>query len=75
MKQQSAGRHVATLEHIILIPSKPVFALSSYSCLFSGEATTTNFIVFGGLTRPGLEPTVYRIRGENGKHNVTDAIS
>ena len=28
LKQQSAGRHVAPLRHIILIPSKPVFALS-----------------------------------------------
>ena len=25
LKQQSAGRHVALLEHIILIPSQPVF--------------------------------------------------
>jgi len=29
LKQQSVGRHVAPLEHIILIPSQPVFALSS----------------------------------------------
>ena len=28
LKQQSAGRHVAPLEHIILIPGQPVFALS-----------------------------------------------
>jgi hypothetical protein len=28
LKQQSAGRHVAPLEHIILIPSQPVLALS-----------------------------------------------
>ena len=28
LKQQSAGRHVAQLGHIILIPSQPVFALS-----------------------------------------------
>ena len=28
LKQQSADRDVAPLEHIILIPSKPVFALS-----------------------------------------------
>jgi hypothetical protein len=27
-KQQSAGRHVTPLGHIILIPSQPVFALS-----------------------------------------------
>jgi hypothetical protein len=28
LKQQSAGRHVAPLWHIILIPSQQVFALS-----------------------------------------------
>jgi hypothetical protein len=28
LKQQSADRHVAQLGHIILIPSRPVFALS-----------------------------------------------
>jgi len=28
LKQQSAGRHVAPLGHITLIPSQPVFALS-----------------------------------------------
>jgi hypothetical protein len=27
--QQSAGRHVAPLRHIILIPSQPVYALTS----------------------------------------------
>jgi len=36
----------------ILISSRPVDVLS-------GEAANTNFIVFG-LTRPGLEPTIYR---------------
>ena len=29
--------------------------------MLSGEATHTNFIVLG-LTRPGLEPTIYRAR-------------
>ena len=38
--------------HIILISSQPVFALS---CMFSGAATNTNFIVFG-LTWPGSNP-------------------
>ena len=28
LKQQFTGRHVAPLGHIILIPSKPVFALT-----------------------------------------------
>jgi hypothetical protein len=37
LKQKSAGRHVAPLGHIILIPSQPI----------CGEATNSNFIVFG----------------------------
>jgi hypothetical protein len=56
LKQQSVGRHIAPLWHIILIPSQPVFVLSPWCCMLSGEATNTNFIVFS-LTRPGLEPT------------------
>jgi hypothetical protein len=28
LEQRSAGRHVAPLGHIVLIPSQPVFALS-----------------------------------------------
>ena len=41
--------------HIILIPSQPVFALSPYCFVFSGEATNTNFIVYG-LTWSRLKP-------------------
>jgi hypothetical protein len=33
----------------------------------SGEATNTNFIVFG-LTRPGLEPMIYLTREEHAYH-------
>jgi hypothetical protein len=29
LKQQLPGRHVAPLEHIILIPSQPIFAFST----------------------------------------------
>jgi hypothetical protein len=36
-------------------------------------ATNTNFIVFG-LTRPGLEPTIYRNRGEQANHYTTEAV-
>jgi hypothetical protein len=39
---------------------------------FGGEATNTNFIVFG-LTRSGLELTIYRTRGEHANHYATDA--
>jgi hypothetical protein len=38
-----------------------------------GEATNTNFIVFG-LTRPGLEPTIYRTPDEHNNHYATDAV-
>ena len=41
--------------------------------MLSGEATNTNFIVFG-LTRPGLEPTIYCIRGEHDDYYATDAV-
>ena len=37
------------------------------------EATNTKFTVFG-LTRPGLEPTIYRTWGEHVNHYTTDAI-
>jgi hypothetical protein len=39
-----------------------------------GEATNTNFIVFG-LTKPGHEPTIYHTRGEHANHYATDASS
>jgi hypothetical protein len=41
--------------------------------VLSGEATNTNFIVFG-LTQPGLEPTIYRTRGEHTNHYATDGV-
>jgi hypothetical protein len=63
LKQQSGGRHVAPLGHIILIPSQPVFGRSPYWCVLSREATHTNFIVFV-LTRSGLELMIYCTRGE-----------
>jgi hypothetical protein len=39
--------------------------------MLSGEATNTNFIVFG-LTRPRLEPTIYRTQGEHAHHYTTE---
>jgi hypothetical protein len=42
--------------------------------VLSGEATNINFIVFG-LTRPVLEPTIYRTRGEHANHYTTDAVT
>jgi len=46
LKQQSAGKHVALLGHIILIPSQPVFDLSPKCCVLCGESTNTDFIVW-----------------------------
>ena len=56
---QSSSRHVASLGHIILIPSQP--------SMLSGEAANTNFMVVG-LTRPWLEPTINRTHGEHANH-------
>ena len=69
LKQQSADRHVASLVHIILIQSQPVFAVSPECCVLSGEAANTNFIVIGN-TRSGLEPRFYRTRGEHANHDT-----
>ena len=46
LKEQSAGRHVAPLWHIILIPSSFYLILRALR-----EATNTNFIVFGVLLK------------------------
>jgi hypothetical protein len=43
-------------------------------CVLNGEATHINFLVFG-LTRPRLEPTIYRTRGEHANHYDTDVVS
>jgi hypothetical protein len=68
LKQQLAGRHVAPLGHISLIPNQPVFALSPYCWVLRGKAArNTNFIVFG-LT------TIYRTRGEHANHYATVAV-
>ena len=37
LKQQIVDRHVASLRHIILIPSQPVIALYMQCCVISGE--------------------------------------
>ena len=41
--------------------------------MLSGEATNTNFIVFG-LTRPGLKLTIYRTRDEHVNYYATDVV-
>ena len=41
--------------------------------MLSRKTTNTNFIVFG-LTRSGLEPTIYCTRGEHANHYTSDAV-
>jgi hypothetical protein len=41
--------------------------------MLSGEATNTNFLVFG-MTRPGLKSTIYHTRGKHANHYATDAV-
>jgi hypothetical protein len=67
----ATDRHVVSLGHIILIPSET--NLRSYSLLVS-KTTNTNFEVFG-LTRQGLEHTVYNTWGEHANYCITDPIS
>ena len=62
LKQQFTGRHVAPLRHIILVLSQPQAA-----CLM--EKQQIPILVFG-LTRPWLEPTIYRNCEASMPHNT-----
>ena len=42
LKQQSVGKHVTQLGHIILIPSQPVFALN-YSLLLCAQERSNKY--------------------------------
>ena len=66
-------RDDAPLFYIIMIPSQSVFAIDSWSCVLSGKAANTNFIVFS-LTRPVLEPKIYCTRGEHTNDYTTDPV-
>ena len=72
LKQQSVDRHVTPLGHIILIPSHhSLLFLLNAACL--AEKQQIPSLVFG-LTRPGLEPMIYRTRGEHTNHYATNAV-
>jgi len=61
---------------IILIASQPVFTITPYYCVLSkqrAENTNLKFIVFG-LTRPGLDASIYHNRSEHANHYTTDAV-
>jgi hypothetical protein len=66
LKQQPVVRYVHPLGHIIRISIQP-------SNVLTAEATNTNSIFFG-LTRSGLELTIYRHRWEHANHSTTDAV-
>ena len=68
-------RNVDALRHIILIPSQPVTALTPYCYELSVVVTNYyfQFIVYV-LTGPGLEPMIYRTRGEHATHYTTDVV-
>jgi hypothetical protein len=60
--------HVTPLEHIILIPSQPIFALSpNAACL--AERQQISILVFG-LTRSGLKPQSTALEAST----LTDAV-
>jgi hypothetical protein len=40
-----------------------------------GEATHTNFTVFGLTKKSGLEPMIYLTQGEHANHYTTDAVT
>ena len=72
LKQQSAHRYVAPLGHIILILSLPLCSVSSMLVL-SGKEINTNFKFFG-LTRPGLETTIYCPLDGYFNHYATNSV-
>ena len=45
----------------------------TWTNVVSAETENTNFRVLA-LTLPGLEPIIYRIRGEHVNHYITDAV-
>ena len=53
LKQQTTGRHVAPLGHIIMITCQTIFALTPLNLALSGDVENDNCIVFG-LTRKWL---------------------
>jgi hypothetical protein len=72
LKKQSAGRHVTSQWHIILIRSQPVFALTQ-CCMLKTTSSKIKILVLG-LTWPGSEPPIYSSRGEHANHYTTDVV-
>ena len=53
--------------------NQSLFFLLNAACLAEKQEIPI-FIVFG-LTRPGLEPTIYSTQGKHANHNVTDVVA
>ena len=88
LKQQTTGRHVAPLVHIIMIQRQPVFALTPQCCML-GKVTNTYFTVLGltpnsssnpsstslkASTQLQLKPIIYLTQGQHTNHYTTDAF-
>ena len=73
LKQQSVGRCVASLGHIILIWFQANICLRSYHLVLCAKRRSTNTNFYSFLLDPsGLEPNVYRTRGEHANHYTID---
>ena len=63
-----------TLSHIILILCQPVFALTTFCCVLSGETTNTNFKVFF-FTQSGLNAMIFQTQGKYANNYIADIWS
>ena len=68
---KSAGRYVTAFGHIIVIRSQPDFSPTHWSCTHSREAAYIIYLVFG-LTKPGLNTTIYSTWVKHTNHYTTD---
>ena len=58
LKKQSVGIHSTSSHYSDFEPTSFCYFTPS-CCVLNGEATNTNFILFG-LTQAGIEPAIYR---------------
>jgi hypothetical protein len=70
LKQQSTGRHVAPLWHIILW-FQPIFVITPKCYALSGEAENTNFIIFD---LSGLWLVLYHTHGRYTTHYTINVV-
>jgi hypothetical protein len=71
-QQQSSGKYVAQLRHIILIPSQSVFDLTPFKYTLLEKRHIPISLLFG-LTPPFLELKIYSIRGTHNNNYNTNA--